>query len=155
MAITKAMKQLLRDSKNVVPERVTARGSNALRLKLTNGKDVYLLNKDGKVTEYGRYWYDEVKNEATPRTQFDPNARLVKKIRTDYIRIMDGKEKAVRTWKPQLGTYTYTALGREYFSQRPRRYIVNVPMLVYYEDGERVNNVRKDRSVESYILRPI
>ena len=106
MAITKAMKQLLKDSKNVVPERVTARGSNALRLRLTNGEDVYLLNKDGKVTEYGRYWFDEVKNEATPRTQFDPNARLVKKIRTDYIRAMDGKEKVVRTWKPQLGTYT-------------------------------------------------
>ena len=88
--------------KNAVPERVTARGSNALRLRLTNGKDVYLLNKDGKVTEYGRYWYDEVKDEAHPRTQFDPNARLVKKIRTDYIRTMDGKEKAVRTWKPQL-----------------------------------------------------
>ena len=103
MAITKAMKQLLRNNKNVVAERITARGSNALRLRLTNGKDVYLLNKDGKVTEYGRYWYDEVKNEATPRTQFDPNARLVKKIRTDYIRTMDGKEKAVRTWKPSVG----------------------------------------------------
>ena len=68
MAITKAMKQLLKDSKNVVPERVTARGSNALRLKLTNGKDVYRLNKDSKVTEYGRYWYDEVKNEASDST---------------------------------------------------------------------------------------
>ena len=151
MAITKAMKQLLRDSKNVVPERVTARGSNALRLRFTNGKYVYLLNKDGKVTEYGRYWYDEVKNEATPRTQFDPNARLVKKIRTDYIRTMDGKEKAVRTWKPQLGTYTYTALGREYFSQRPRRYIVNVPMLVYYEDN-RQNDMGSGRAVEDYKL---
>ena len=94
MAITKAMKQLLRDSKNVVPERVTARGSNALRLRLTNGKCVYLLNKDGKVTEYGRYWYDEVKDEAHPRTQFDPNARLVKKIRTDHIRTMDGKRES-------------------------------------------------------------
>ena len=153
MAITKAMKQLLKDSKNVVPERVTARGSNALRLRLTNGKDVYLLNKDGKVTEYGRYWYDEVKDEAHPRTQFDPNARLVKKIRTDYIRTMDGKEKAVRTWKPQLGTYTYTALGREYFLQRPRQYIVNVPMLVYYEDAEKKeNNRRNDRAVEDYKL---
>ena len=110
MAITKAMKQLLRDSKNVVPERVTARGSNALQLKLTNGRDVDLLSKGGQVTEYGRYWYDEVKQEAVARTQFDPNARLVKKIRTDYIRAMDGTEKAVRTWKPQLGTYTYTAL---------------------------------------------
>ena len=85
MAITKAMKQLLRDSKNVVPERATARGSNALRLRLTNGNFVYLLNKDGKVTEYDRYWYDEVKDEAHPRIQFGPNARLVENNRTDYI----------------------------------------------------------------------
>ena len=147
------MKQLLKDSKNVVPERVTARGSNALRLRLTIGKDVYLLNKDGKVTEYGRYWYDEVKNEATPRTQFDPIARLVKKIRTDYIRTMDGKEKAVRTWKPQLGTYTYTALGREYFLQRPRQYIVNVPIRVHYEDRLSANDARRSSDgVEGYTL---
>ena len=51
MAITKAIKQLLQQSSNNVPERVTSRGSNALRLKLVDGKSVMILNESGEVTE--------------------------------------------------------------------------------------------------------
>ena len=66
---------------------------------------------------------------------------------------MDGKEKTVRTWKPQLGTYTYTKLGREYFLQRPRQYIVNVPIRVHYEDRMSANDARRSSDgVEGYIL---
>ena len=53
MAITKAMKELLQKSSTNVPERVTSRGSNALRLKLVDGKQVMLLNNKGVPTEYG------------------------------------------------------------------------------------------------------
>ena len=51
MAITKAIKELLQQSSNNVPERVASRGSNALRLKLVNGKQVMLLNKEGEPTD--------------------------------------------------------------------------------------------------------
>ena len=37
MAITKAIKELLQKSSTNVPERVSSRGSNALRLKLGDG----------------------------------------------------------------------------------------------------------------------
>ena len=50
MAITKAIKELLQKSSENVPERVTSRGSNALRLKLVDGKQVMLLNKQGVPT---------------------------------------------------------------------------------------------------------
>ena len=55
MAITKAIKELLQKSSDHVPERVTSRGSNALRLKLVDGKKEMLLNNKGVVTEYGKY----------------------------------------------------------------------------------------------------
>ena len=50
MAITKAIKELLQQSSNSVPEKVPSRGSNAVRLKLVNGENVMFLNKQGKVT---------------------------------------------------------------------------------------------------------
>ena len=61
MAITKAIKQLLQQSSNNVPERVTSRGSNALRLKLVDGQQVMLLKSKGDPTVYGNYWYGDVK----------------------------------------------------------------------------------------------
>ena len=54
MAITKAIKELLQKSSTNVPERVTSRGSNALRLKLVDGQQVMLLNKQGEATTYGK-----------------------------------------------------------------------------------------------------
>ena len=78
MAITKAIKQLLQQSSNNVPERVASRGSNALRLKLVDGKQVMLLIKKGGVTEYGKYWYGEVKKEALPREGFDPSTGIIR-----------------------------------------------------------------------------
>ena len=58
MAITKAIKEKLQQSSNNVPERVTSRGSNAMRLNLVDGKSVMISNNKGEVTEYGKYWYN-------------------------------------------------------------------------------------------------
>ena len=66
MVITKAIKQKLQQSSNNVPERVTSRGSHALRLKLVDGTSVMLLDSKGKVTESGKYWYDEVQKAERP-----------------------------------------------------------------------------------------
>ena len=120
MAITKAMKELLQQSSNNVPERVASRGSNALRLKLVDGKQVMLLNKQGEPTDYGKYWYGEVKKEALPREGFDPNTGIIRRFNTDYIALRNGQEAAVRVWRTGLGNYTYTKLGRQYFAEKPR-----------------------------------
>ena len=53
MAITKAIKDLLQKISTNVPESVTSRGSNALRLKLVDGKQRMILDKQGGVTEFG------------------------------------------------------------------------------------------------------
>jgi hypothetical protein len=117
MAITKAIKEQLQNSSNNVPERVSSRGSNALRLKLVNGQKVMLINNKGVVTEYGKYWYDEVKKETRPREGFDPSTELIRRNRTDYIKKRNGQEHAVRTRRADLGEYSYTKLGREYFKE--------------------------------------
>ena len=97
MAITKAIKELLQKSSNNVPERVTSRGSNALRLKLVDGKSVTILNKSGEMTEYGKYWYNEVKKEALPRAGFDPETPIIRRQLTDYIALRNRQEAVSST----------------------------------------------------------
>ena len=108
MAITKAIKQLLQQSSNNVPEKVSSRGSNALRLKLVDGQNVMLLNNKGKVIEFGKYWFDEVKQESRPREGFDPNTELIRRpnTHTDFMQVRNGQVQPVRVWRPELGTYT-------------------------------------------------
>ena len=134
MAITKAIKQLLQQSSNNVPERVSSRGSNAMRLKLVDGKSVMLLNNKGEVTEYGKYWYNEVKQEALPREGFDPETPIIRRFNTDYIKLRNGNEAKVRAWDVGKGTYNYTKMGRQYFAEKPRRYIVSIPIRVTTND---------------------
>ena len=137
MAITKTIKELLQQSSNHVPEGVASRGSNALRLKLVDGKSVMILNKSGEVTEYGKYWYNEVKKEALPRAGFDPETPIIRRQLTDYIALRNGQEAIVRSWHTGKGNYTYTKLGRQYFAEKPRRYIVSVPIEVNKLNDER------------------
>ena len=134
MAITKAIKEKLQQSSNNVPERVTSRGSNAMRLKLVDGKSVMLLNNKGEVTEYGKYWYNEVKQEALPREGFDPETPIIRRFNTDYIKLRNGNEAKVRAWDVGKGTYKYTKMGRQYFAEKPRRYIVSIPIRVHKND---------------------
>ena len=121
MAITKAIKELLQKSSENVPERVTSRGSNALRLKLVDGKSVMILDKSGEVIEYGKFWYNEVKKEALPRAGFDPETPIIRRQLTDYIALRNGQEAIVRSWHTGKGNYTYTNMGRQYFAEKPRR----------------------------------
>ena len=134
MAITKAIKELLQKSSTNVPERVTSRGSNALRLKLVDGQQVMLLNKQGEATTYGKYWYGEVKKETEMLKEgFDPNTKIIRRNNTnsDYIKLNNGQEAVVRTWRTVKGGYHYTELGKKFFAKRPRRYILSIPTLIF------------------------
>ena len=120
----------MQKSSDNVPERVTSRGSNALRLKLVDGKQVMLLNKQGEVTEYGKYWYGEVKKEPEMlKHGFDPNTKIIRRNNTnsDYIKLNNGQEAVVRTWRTVKGGYHYTELGKKLFAKRPRRFILSIP----------------------------
>ena len=45
---------------------VAQRASLALKLRLTNGKQVFLMNKKGQLTEAGKFWYSEVRPGQNP-----------------------------------------------------------------------------------------
>ena len=136
MVITKAIKQKLQQSSNNVPERVTSRGSHALRLKLVDGTSVMLLNKNTKMTDSGKYWYDEVQKVERPREGFDTNTALIRRHRTDYIKMRNGQEQIVRVYSPLLKNYTYTKLGRQFFADKPRRVMVHIPAVFVKGDGD-------------------
>ena len=141
MVITKAIKQKLQQSSNNVPERVTSRGSNALRLKLVDGTSVMLLNNKGKVTEYGKYWYDDVQKKERPREGYDIDTELIRRHRTDYIKMRNGQQQIVRVYDPKIKNYKYTALGRQFFADKPRRVMVHIPV-VYVKGVEDENSWR-------------
>ena len=134
MVITEAIKYSMQKSSTNVPERVTSRGSNALRLKLVDGKQVMLLNNKGVPTGYGKHWYGEVKKETEMLKEgFDPNTKIIRRSKTnsDYIKLNNGQEAVVRTWRTVKGGYHYTELGKEFFAKTPRRYILSIPTLVF------------------------
>ena len=112
MVLTKAIKQSLQESSESVPQQVTAKGSQAMRLKLANGKSITLHDKQGKVTDAGKYWYETVKGGAAPQIGFNTNAEPYRRHRTEYIKLRNGNEAALRTWMPNLNEYKYTKLGK-------------------------------------------
>ena len=126
MAITRQTKQLLRQSAEQAPQRVAQRSSLALKLRLTNGKQVFLMNKKGQLTEAGKFWYSEVRPGQNP-TGFSPDAEVVRRHRTEYVKMNNGAEGVMRVWQPATKSYKYTDLGREYYREKPRRYIVSIP----------------------------
>ena len=114
MVLTNAQKQILQDSAENAPEQVAARGSKAVRLQLANGKIATLVNKQGSLTESGRYWYNQVKVEASG---YDINTEIKKRHKTDYIVLRSGAKANLRTWHPELNAYVYTKLGKEFFHE--------------------------------------
>ena len=75
-----------------------------------------------------------MKREALPREGFDPETPIIRRFNTDYIKLRNGNEAKVRTWDVGKGTYKYTKMGLQCFAEKPRRYIVSIPIIVYSND---------------------
>ena len=107
-----------------MPERVSSRGSNALRLKLVDGQQIMVWNNKGVTREYGTYLYGTVTKETEMlHDGFDPNTKILRHNNTnsDFIKLNNGQEAFVRTWRTVKGGYHYTELGKKCFAKRPRR----------------------------------
>ena len=49
----------------------------------------------------------------------------------------NGQEQPVRTYRADLGEYVYTKLGKEYYKEKPRKFIVSIPVInVEEKDAE-------------------
>ena len=112
MVLTNAVKQDLRDSADMEPEQVSTRSSQAVRLTLASGRKVLLFDASGRVTAAGTFWYKEVHNTKPPNVGWDAEAEILRKHKTDYIVMRDGKtKKDLRTWRPELNRFDYTAVS--------------------------------------------
>ena len=136
MVLTPSVKQLLRNNAESVPEQVPARGSLAVRLRLAD-RTFTLIDRAGKPTEAGRFWYREVKNDPLPQVGYDPETEVLRRHKTDYIMMRSGTRADLRTWHPELNRFVYTRLGEEFFERRPRQYIVSIPtrITIKRQDG--------------------
>ena len=47
------------------------------------------------------------------------------------MKMRSGAEVALRTWDPAKKDFTYTEAGKAFYKQRPRAYIVQVPVKIF------------------------
>ena len=49
---------------------------------------------------------------------------------TEHIRMRDGRERVTRRFDASSGDYTFTALGRSFYSKRRSQYVVHIPVVI-------------------------
>ena len=104
---------------------ILATGAGAYRRQ---NKYVVLADGAGRLTEAGRFYY-ETTGEERPRAAFDQNQELISRGGNDYIRTRDRREALVRSLRPD-GTTRVTQLGRAFFRNRYREFVVHVPVTI-------------------------
>ena len=117
--------------------------SLALRRNL-DGRYIGVIDRYGKPTQAGRFFYETVRGEGIPDARFDPNATTYRypQGRTDYVKTRAGVEIVLRTWNPTKKQIDYTTAGKQFYANRPRQYIVQVPCKVFVR--------RRDGTVQSF-----
>ena len=107
--------------------------NNAIVLTTPNRKNITLVTKDGKATDAGKYWYENLHNVPAP-TLYRYEQPL---IRDTHVKRFDGKEIAVRKWSKTDGDWIITAAGRDYFKYNRSEFVVDVP----YVRGELIQGI--------------
>ena len=64
-------------------------------------------------------------------------AALVRKGGADLIMTEKHGLKKVRRWNPHIGEWALTALGRQYFADKPKEYILSLPVQYYIDKKDR------------------
>ena len=109
--------------KGVVPK-TTPGGSLILR----DGSSFRILvNSGGMLTTHGRE-YEALAGESLPQGGgYDPSQTPIRVNNTETIRTRTGKNAIVRRYDVATGKFTYTRLGRQFYSLRRVEYVVSVP----------------------------
>ena len=87
-----------------------------------------LVSAAGHLTLAGRQ-YQELTNARLETYSYDTKQTPTRRGNVETIKMRGGKEKAVRTFDPATGEFTYTTLGKRYFKDTRREYIVKVPAM--------------------------
>ena len=64
-------------------------------------------------------------------------APLVRKGGADLIQTEKHGLKKVRRWNPHSGEWALTALGKQYFADKPTEYILSLPVSYYIDKKDR------------------
>ena len=102
-------------------------------------KYVVLADGAGKLTPAGTFYYQTTGAER-PRAAFSQDQELISRGGNDYIRTRDRREALVRSLRPD-GSTRITKLGKAFFKNRHREFVVHVPVII---SGDRANQTRPD-----------
>ena len=104
-----------------------------------------LLNSQGQRTALGEYWEQKTADEL-PLSGFDATQSPFREGNTEYIKMRNGEERAVRRYDPADNEYKFTKLGKSFYARLKRNYVPQIPV--------KVKGRRKDGShynVKSYM----
>jgi 5-methylcytosine-specific restriction endonuclease McrA len=115
-------------------------GSLLLRF---GGRGFRYLVKDGEATEAGRFW-SEKSGQALPDEGFDHTQQPVRRGRSEYIQMLNGEERLVRTWDAVRDKYKYTKTGSKFYKNAKSQFLVQIPVVI---KGKR--NDRSEYTIEA------
>ena len=94
-----------------------------------------LISTTGEKTRLGEY-YESKTGKELPVGGFDPRTSPYRQGDTEYIRMRNGEERAIRRYSPAENQFQFTALGKSFYSRIKRSYVVQIPVKV---KGKRKN----------------
>ena len=103
---------------------------------------VVLADAAGRLTPAGE-WYYATTGAQRPRAAFSQDQELIRRGGNDYIRTRDRREALVRSLRAD-GTTRITQLGRAFFRNRYREYVVHVPVTIRGRHGNGKDYDRQD-----------
>ena len=105
------------------------RGKNGNFL-LRFGQGFKFLIKNSEPTDAGRYWAEQ-SGRTLPSEGFDPNQQVVRRGRAEYITLLDGTERLVRSYDAARQRYAYSRLGNTFFKEQTSEWLASVPATIH------------------------
>ena len=104
--------------------------SGSVLMRNGAGKSVTLQRPSGKRTAAGKYFEGQGGSIPGGDTGYDPKIIPERIGNTEFIRMKSGKTRVTRRWDPVESDWSFTALGRSFYSSTKRNYVVQVPVIV-------------------------
>ena len=101
-------------------------GSLLLRF---GGRGFKYLVKDGEATEAGRFWAEK-SGQPLPNEGFDHSQQPVRRGRSEFIQMLNGEERLVRTYDPVRQKYKHTKTGLKFYKNAKSQFLVQIPVII-------------------------
>ena len=117
------MQQFIRKA---IERELQPRTTGSQSIVLRDNKEYKVLVNTAGLTKAGRL-YEQLAGSDLGSTTFDKNQTPPRESNTEYISMKGGKDKEVRRYDPATQEYVYTKLGKQFFKNTRREYVVKVP----------------------------